>query len=183
MSKTRTVIDEASTAVSAAKRDILSMGGKGGVGKTSVMAAIAEWFDENQIAATLLDLDTENKARGSGPHPEGDAPIVGMASWGQGIRGAAGYEDHGESELIVEQVMPKKCRDVMTKDPFCCLAGDAAVYVARLMKDHDVGIVPIVEDQENKKLIGVVTDRDLVLKACAVRSASVFPACNTMGLP
>jgi uncharacterized membrane protein len=35
----------------------------------------------------------------SGPLPEGDADIQGMASWGQGIRGAEGYEDHGESEL------------------------------------------------------------------------------------
>ncbi len=50
------------------KRVILSMGGKGGVGKTSVMAGLAEWFDSNQIPVTLLDLDTENKARGSLTH-------------------------------------------------------------------------------------------------------------------
>lgn len=35
----------------------------------------------------------------SGPHPEGDAEIKGQAAWGQGERGAAGYEDHGTSEL------------------------------------------------------------------------------------
>ena len=46
-------------------RVILSMGGKGGVGKTSVMAGLAEWFDLNQIPVKMLDLDTENKARGS----------------------------------------------------------------------------------------------------------------------
>jgi MinD-like ATPase involved in chromosome partitioning or flagellar assembly len=51
-----------------AKRVILSMGGKGGVGKTSVMTGLAEWFEENQIPVTLLDLDTENKARGSLTH-------------------------------------------------------------------------------------------------------------------
>jgi MinD-like ATPase involved in chromosome partitioning or flagellar assembly len=50
------------------KRVILSMGGKGGVGKTSIMAALAEWFDLNQIPVKLLDLDTENKARGSLTH-------------------------------------------------------------------------------------------------------------------
>jgi len=44
------------------------MGGKGGVGKTSVMAGLAEWFDANQIPVKLLDLDTENKARGSLTH-------------------------------------------------------------------------------------------------------------------
>jgi len=35
----------------------------------------------------------------SGPEwPSGPAEFRGMASWGQGERGAAGYEDHGESE-------------------------------------------------------------------------------------
>src|SRR5271154_1141135 len=50
------------------KRVILSMGGKGGVGKTSVMAGLAEWFEENSIPVKLLDLDTENKSRGSLTH-------------------------------------------------------------------------------------------------------------------
>jgi len=50
------------------KRVILSMGGKGGVGKTSIMAGLAEWFDANRIPVQLLDLDTENKARGSLTH-------------------------------------------------------------------------------------------------------------------
>ena len=40
------------------------MGGKGGVGKTSLMTGLAEWFQENSIPVKLLDLDTENKARG-----------------------------------------------------------------------------------------------------------------------
>jgi MinD-like ATPase involved in chromosome partitioning or flagellar assembly len=64
----RRVEQSTATAVSAEKRVILSMGGKGGVGKTSVMAGLAEWFDENQIPVTILDLDTENKARGSLTH-------------------------------------------------------------------------------------------------------------------
>ncbi len=35
----------------------------------------------------------------SGPHPSGDAPLKGQMEWGQGERGAAGYNDHGGSEL------------------------------------------------------------------------------------
>lgn len=38
----------------------------------------------------------------SGPHPPGPAEIKEQASWGQGERGAAGYEDHGGSELTLE---------------------------------------------------------------------------------
>ena len=55
-------------AVAAEKRIILSMGGKGGVGKTSVMTGLAEWFEENEIPMNLLDLDSENKSRGSLAH-------------------------------------------------------------------------------------------------------------------
>ena len=64
---------------SASSRVILSMGGKGGVGKTSVMVSLVEWFDGNGIPAQLLDLDTENKARGSLSHFYGDrAPKVNI---------------------------------------------------------------------------------------------------------
>ena len=55
-------------AVRPEKRVIFSMGGKGGVGKTNVMTGLAEWFEENRIPVTLLDLDTENKAKGSLTH-------------------------------------------------------------------------------------------------------------------
>lgn len=50
------------------KRVIFTMGGKGGVGKTGVIVALAEWFHLNEIPITLLDLDTENKERGSLKH-------------------------------------------------------------------------------------------------------------------
>ncbi|MGC9225483.1 MAG: hypothetical protein ACP5E2_16355 [Terracidiphilus sp.] len=50
------------------KRVVFTMGGKGGVGKTGVVVALAEWFQSNEIPVTLLDLDTENKARGSLKH-------------------------------------------------------------------------------------------------------------------
>jgi Mrp family chromosome partitioning ATPase len=43
------------------KRVVFTMGGKGGVGKTGVIVALAEWFAANEIPVTLLDLDTENK--------------------------------------------------------------------------------------------------------------------------
>lgn len=35
----------------------------------------------------------------SGPLPDKDAPVRGQMEWGQGERGAVGYEDHGSSEL------------------------------------------------------------------------------------
>lgn len=49
-------------------RVIFTQGGKGGVGKTAFTTGLVEWFDAHQIPYTLLDLDTENKARGSLTH-------------------------------------------------------------------------------------------------------------------
>lgn len=107
----------------------------------------------------------------SGPWPEGDAPVRGMAGWGQGERGAAGYEDHGESELNLGPGAmgepPQQCRDIMTKDPLYSLRGDTVDQVARLMKTADIGPVPVVSDEQTKKLVGLVTDRDLTIKVVA----------------
>jgi MinD-like ATPase involved in chromosome partitioning or flagellar assembly len=49
-------------------RVIFTEGGKGGVGKTAFITGLAEWFDTQQIPYTLLDLDIENKVRGSLTH-------------------------------------------------------------------------------------------------------------------
>ncbi len=57
-------------------------------------------------------------------------------------------------------------RDVMTKNPVCATPDDVVAHVARLMKDNDIGPVPIVEGA-SKKLVGIVTDRDLALKVVA----------------
>ncbi len=38
----------------------------------------------------------------SGPHPAGNAELKEQAAWGQGECGAAGYEDHGGSELTFD---------------------------------------------------------------------------------
>ena len=65
------------------------------------------------------------------------------------------------------RVMARKITDVMTPTPECCTADDSVIEVARVMDQRDVGIVPIVESQDTRKLIGVVTDRDIVLRVVA----------------
>ena len=61
----------------------------------------------------------------------------------------------------------KKCNEVMTKNPVCCLPSDTVSTVAELMKSKDIGPVPIIENEQTKKLVGIVTDRDLALKIVA----------------
>jgi CBS domain-containing protein len=55
----------------------------------------------------------------------------------------------------------------MTKDPECCLPSDTVMQAAQLMKSEDVGPIPIVESKDDKKLTGIVTDRDLAIKVVA----------------
>ena len=60
-----------------------------------------------------------------------------------------------------------KCKEIMTEDPACCLPGDTVDQAAQLMKDEEVGPVPVVADQQTKRLLGIVTDRDLAVKVVA----------------
>jgi CBS domain-containing protein len=54
----------------------------------------------------------------------------------------------------------------MTLSPACCTADQTTADAAELMKREDVGLVPVVSD-DGRKLIGVLTDRDIVLKVVA----------------
>jgi CBS domain-containing protein len=56
-------------------------------------------------------------------------------------------------------------KDIMTKDPITVRSDDSAQKAAGLMKDNHVGPIPVL-DQE-RKLIGMVTDRDLAIKVVA----------------
>jgi CBS domain-containing protein len=59
------------------------------------------------------------------------------------------------------------CSDVMTKDPACCVPTDSASRVAKIMKTENVGSIPVCESRQSRRLIGIVTDRDLALHVVA----------------
>ena len=61
----------------------------------------------------------------------------------------------------------KKCSEVMTKNPTCCLPTDEVSRAAQMMKEENVGSIPVIENEQTKKLVGIVTDRDLALKVVA----------------
>jgi CBS domain-containing protein len=58
------------------------------------------------------------------------------------------------------------CAEVMTPSPTCCTAEHTTADAAELMKREDIGLVPVVSE-DGRKLIGVLTDRDIVLKVIA----------------
>ena len=58
----------------------------------------------------------------------------------------------------------KTARDIMTESPAVCTPETSAQDAARLMQDNDCGSLPVVENRDSMKLIGIVTDRDLALR-------------------
>jgi CBS domain-containing protein len=55
-------------------------------------------------------------------------------------------------------------REVMTSNPECVSPGDSIQSAARIMRDCDTGAVPVVD---NGRPIGMLTDRDIVIRAVA----------------
>jgi CBS domain-containing protein len=62
-------------------------------------------------------------------------------------------------------------RELMSEDPDFLTPDADAVEVAQLMERNDVGFVPVVESRDTRRPIGVVTDRDLVLRLIACERA------------
>jgi CBS domain-containing protein len=61
----------------------------------------------------------------------------------------------------------KTCYEVMTNNPFCCLPDDAVSEAAQLMRSKNIGSLPVIENVQTRKLVGIVTDRDLALRIVA----------------
>jgi CBS domain-containing protein len=60
-----------------------------------------------------------------------------------------------------------RVRDVMTPDPAFCTPDCTAREAAILMRDNDSGSIPVVESDSSRKLVGIVTDRDLAIRGLA----------------
>jgi CBS domain-containing protein len=60
-----------------------------------------------------------------------------------------------------------KARDIMTSNPQCVTADESITRAAEIMREADVGVVPVVEDSGSMRLAGVVTDRDIAIRVVA----------------
>lgn len=77
-----------------------------------------------------------------------------------------------------------KVKDVMTPDPATCTPDAPLAEVARLMALGDCGAIPVVTDRETRELLGIVTDRDIVLRVVAQgRDTGALAARNVMSSP
>ena len=69
-------------------------------------------------------------------------------------------------------------RNVMTPDPACCTRSSTLDAVARMMIDNDCGEIPVVDDHESRRPVGVITDRDIAVRAVAT---GAVPGQSTAG--
>jgi CBS domain-containing protein len=70
-----------------------------------------------------------------------------------------------KTQTAVEDVM--RAQDIMTKNPACVTPEATVREAALVMKRQDVGIVPVVEDDGDRRLVGLVTDRDIAIRCVA----------------
>ena len=60
-----------------------------------------------------------------------------------------------------------KAQDNMARDPRCVTPRTSIQEAARLMKTEDVGALPVIESDSSRKLVGIITDRDITIRAVA----------------
>ena len=74
-----------------------------------------------------------------------------------------------------------KARDIMTQNPRVVTPETSVQEAARLMKSEDTGVLPVVESEGSRRLVGVITDRDIAIRVVAdgMSSAQVRDAMST----
>lgn len=65
-----------------------------------------------------------------------------------------------------------KVREAMTANPVCCVPTDTAQKVAQMLRDQNVGSMPVVADEQSRQLVGMITDRDI---CCSIVADGLDP--------
>jgi CBS domain-containing protein len=96
------------------------------------------------------------------------------------------FTQRGTARQYAPERSRLRCRDIMTRDLVVATRDTSLTEVARMMKEEDTGVIPVVEyptagngrtnieetHKDNRtygrgKLIGLITDRDIVIRAVA----------------
>src|SRR5205814_3244433 len=70
-----------------------------------------------------------------------------------------------------------KVREAMSANPVCCLPSDSAMKVAATLREQNIGSLPVIADHDSRRLIGMITDRDL---CCTVVADGLDPSKTTI---
>ena len=56
-------------------------------------------------------------------------------------------------------------RKIMTKNPACCTPDSTLQEVAHMMEMYDCGCIPVIDNHQEKRPVGTITDRDITVRA------------------
>jgi len=104
------------------------------------------------------------------PPPVESEPEVPASVAGPGVAPVASMQTlpHGPDRAIPRGEQQTLCvRDVMSQTLEVCNPDTELDYVARMMADRDCGAIPVVEDTDTMKPVGIITDRDIVVRIIA----------------
>jgi len=80
--------------------------------------------------------------------------------------------------------MASRVKDVMTPNPVCGVPGTPLQEVAVMLLENDCGAIPVVESKDTGRPVGIVTDRDIALRAVAAgKNALDLRAVDCMTTP
>jgi CBS domain-containing protein len=63
-------------------------------------------------------------------------------------------------------------RELMTRDPLCVLPTDPIWQAAEMMRYHGIGCTPVVTDDTSRRVVGILTDRDITTRCVARKHLS-----------
>ncbi|HEX5724032.1 MAG TPA: CBS domain-containing protein [Longimicrobiaceae bacterium] len=121
------------------------------------------WYDEEYLGHTGAEGMVFERGPGGGRSRARAEPPVRRGRYASGWTSAYGSAPGGE----LSDADRIRAAEIMTANPEAVTPDTSLGEAARLMRDLDVGILPVVDGDENARLLGVITDRDLVVRALA----------------
>ena len=119
----------------------------------------SEWAAEMGHVTTLCSRSCSSRTN---PHHENTLP--GSLRKGIPLAPTAPREQRRQ---VDNREVGMRVQDVMTKDPAFVTPGATIREAAQIMQRENVGIIPVVEEKGDKRLVGVVTDRDIAIRVVA----------------
>lgn len=113
---------------------------------------------------------------GQGYGQQGFGGRQGGGAYGGGGRGGygggrggfgGGQQGYGQQQGGGDELRRMRAADIMTENPEVVTPEATLADAARKMRDLNVGIIPVVESEQNRRLRGVITDRDITIRAVA----------------
>lgn len=81
-------------------------------------------------------------------------------------------------DILILEVNQMKIREIMSKDVACVQKDDTIERAAQLMKQYNVGSLPVCNSSE--KIVGIITDRDITLRSVASGQDLHQKVCDVM---